>query len=404
MVKPEIVIAPYILTNETVVNNNDTTPNFEVNDASNNSTPELVKHEIMILPYILTNETVVDNNDTTPNFEVNDASNNSTPELVKPEIVIAPYILTNETVVNNNDTTPNFEVNNISNNSAAEPVKPAIVIAPSILITKKPVDDKDKKRDFQVNNASNKSAAEPVKPAIVIAPYILITKKPVDDKDKKRHFQVNNASNKSEKSSEVESDILSVNLLEELEDPSADLTQINENLQFCARAMCPMIYCRNNLPAMPSQRICCPRCVTNAKCNVSECPTFKCHIYRIPANFSAHECCDHCALPSANGAGRTKIRKHFRGFRNGIYQYEQSSESQNHFSSRSSSSSAEGGSSSKQDSLRYIGCQAPPFENQPSHCNSRFMQLLAEVSARLRDEEYDDFSDISDSGGMLMYK
>ncbi|CAF4612478.1 unnamed protein product, partial [Rotaria magnacalcarata] len=79
--------------------------------------------------------------------------------------------------------------------------------------------------------ASNKSAAEPVKAAIVVAPYILITKKPVDDKDKKRHFQVNNASNKSEKSSEVESDILSVNLLEELEDSSADLTQINENLR-----------------------------------------------------------------------------------------------------------------------------------------------------------------------------
>ncbi|CAF4034041.1 unnamed protein product [Rotaria magnacalcarata] len=296
--------------------------------------------------------------------QVTMASYQPTPEPVKPEIVIAPYILINETVVNNNDTTPNFEV----------------------------------------NNASNNSTPELVKPEIVIAPYILITKKPVDDKDKKRHFQVNNASNKSETLSEVESDILSVNLLEELEDPSADLTQINENLQFCARAMCPMIYCRNNLPAMPSQRICCPRCVTNAKCNVSECPTFKCHIYRIPANFSAHECCDHCALPSANGAGRTKIGKHFRGFRNGIYQYEQSSESQNHFSSRSSSSSAEGGSSSKQDSLRYIGCQAPPFENQPSHCNSRFMQLLAEVSARLRDEEYDDFSDISDSGGMLMYK
>lgn len=30
----------------------------------------------------------------------------------------------------------------------------------------------------------------------------------------------------------------------------------------CAHTMCPMIYCENNLPALPEQGICCQRCVS----------------------------------------------------------------------------------------------------------------------------------------------
>ncbi|CAF3617388.1 unnamed protein product [Rotaria socialis] len=288
------------------------------------------------------------------------------------------------------------QVTTASHQPIAELMKPKVLIETRILTAAKPVYDKAVIPNSKVNNASKKSTAEPVNARPLIEPRILTAKKPVDDKKTTPDFAVDYSSDQSETALEVRSDVSSVNLLEALENPSTDLAQIQKNLQFCASARCSRIYCENNLPAIPTQRICCPRCVTNPKCDASECPTLKCRTYIIPADFSTDECCDRCAPTSANDADQTKISKHLRRFRNGTPKYGKSSES--HHSSSSSSSSSE------KDPLRYIGCLVPPFENQPKHCESVFMQLIGEITVRLHDEEYDGFDDMSDSGGMFMDK
>lgn len=129
----------------------------------------------------------------------------------------------------------------------------------------------------------------------------------------------------------------------------------------CARAVCPMIYCPNSLPAIPSQGICCPRCVSrypvlfftngnhshrrssfiaSPSCNTSACPTYKCAAGIQPANLTGGECCDRCApiTKTTATARATQVSSSIKT--------RPSKES----SSSSSSSSSESESSSSSDS------------------------------------------------------
>ncbi|CAF3464747.1 unnamed protein product [Rotaria socialis] len=383
LMKPKVLIEPRILTTAKPVYDKAVIPNSKVNNASKKSTAEPINAKPQIEPRILTAKKPVDDKAVIPNSKVNNASNKSTAEPMNARPKIEPRILTAKKPVDDKNKIPRA-------------MNPKHLIDPRILTAPKPVYDKAVIPNSKVNNASNKSTAEPVNARPLIEPRILTAKKPVDDKKTTPDFAVDYSSDQSETALEVRSDVSSVNLLEALENPSTDLAQIQKNLQFCASARCSRIYCENNLPAIPTQRICCPRCVTNPKCDASECPTLKCRTYIIPADFSTDECCDRCAPTSANDADQTKISKHLRRFRNGTPKYGKSSES--HHSSSSSSSSSE------KDPLRYIGCLVPPFENQPKHCESVFMQLIGEITVRLHDEEYDGFDDMSDSGGMFMDK
>ncbi|UJR09261.1 hypothetical protein I4U23_013507 [Adineta vaga] len=162
-------------------------------------------------------------------------------------------------------------------------------------------------------------------------------------------------------------------------------TETKEKLDLCARMMCPMIYCENSLPAIPSQGICCQRCINDPKCNTSECPKFKCGTHLIPANVTAGECCDRCAPATTKAPVETKQSK------TTTKPKKLAKKPRNHKSSSSSSSSSaeerkngQNHHSSEENEERPLPCNLHARHSKPNENYSKLIRLLTKTLVHLR--------------------
>ncbi|CAF0842406.1 unnamed protein product [Adineta ricciae] len=152
-------------------------------------------------------------------------------------------------------------------------------------------------------------------------------------------------------------------------------TKPENKTELCKRMMCPMIYCLNSLPPIPSQGICCPRCISDKNCNTSTCPQIKCATELIPANITAGECCDRCAPPTT-ATKKTKMTSVTKKSRGTAAPKKPSSSSEEKTDQHDSHSS--------EDDVQPHRCKLGHHASKPKKQYSRLIRLLTKTLIHLR--------------------
>jgi hypothetical protein len=234
-------------------------------------------------------------------------------------------------------------------------------------------------------NSSVVTAGEVPKSPSLIQPRILIAPKPVDNNETKSNSSVVHPPVVPIVAKDplpplkilpvVASNNLTVNPIQEVIHTDPLIVNVTNP---CTRIMCPLTGCRNSLPAIPSQGICCTRCVTNTKCNVSQCPALKCVGLLTPANFTAGDCCDRCApIPTKPTEATTTTTTAV--------------------SSSESSSGSNESSGNDNENGKDHGFKLGNFVRQQKKFNSRIMHMVKDLQSRLRDHESDESSELSET-------